>query len=496
MAKKASTGKASSTRKPKASQKPGGAKKGVKAVASPLTVMVVNMIPQSLSSETQQDSEPMIAVNPSNPKEIAATAFTPNPFGGSLAPIYVSSDGGLTWVLNATVPGGTATADISVAFGPKTSVLYSGILRRDNTNLNILATPAFASSAPMNVLVNRASDDQPFANATHDPADPAKDRVYIGNNSFATSPRTASVDVILDAASPEPDKTTVTLETRSTGSANQDGPQVRPAAHPDGTVYAAYYGWRSAAGIFEANTLVVTSDVVVACDKTGATGPSPFTALLDPGDGQPGVRVAKGVSFHFNSSGIPANGQQRLGGTLAIAVDPNNSKTVYLAYGDEQPKTGFTIHVRKSATGGLKWGADLLTLPRATNAALAVNSAGTVGLLYQQLVGTGTGMRWQTHFQYANTDQRWQDLVLADTPANTPAKSFDPYIGDYDHLLTVGNDFFGVFSACNIPSKANFPQGVTYQRNHDFTTARLLGLNGTTVVTPSIDPFFFKVHGL
>jgi hypothetical protein len=495
MAKKESTDKASSTRKKVAKQK-NGAKKGAKAAASRLTVVVVNMIPQSLSSETQQDSEPMIAVNPSKPKEIAATAFTPNPFGGSLAPIYVSTNGGLTWVLNATVPGGTATADISVAFGPKTSVLYSGILRRDNTNLNILSTPAFASPAPMSVLANRANDDQPFANATHDPANPAKDRVYIGNNSFATRPRTATVDVILDAASSAPVKSTVVLENRPTGSANQDGPQVRPAAHPDGTVYAAYYGWRSAAGNFGANTLVVTSDVVVACDKAGATGPKPFTALLDPGDGQPGVRVAKGVSFHFNSSGTSANGQQRLGGTLAIAVDPNDSKTVYLAYGDEQPKTGFTIHVRKSANGGLKWSPDLLTLARATNAALAVNSAGTVGLLYQQLAGTGAGMRWQTHFQYANAGQGWHDLVLADTPANTPPKTFDPYIGDYDHLVAVDHDFFGVFSACNIPSKANFPQGVTYQRNHDFTTARLLGLNGTTPVPPSIDPFFFKVHGL
>jgi hypothetical protein len=494
MAKKKSNGMAGSSKKPNA-PKTGGSKKGAKAAANSLSVLVIDMIPQSLSSETEQDSEPMIAVNPSNPLQIAATAFTPNPFGGSLAPIYVSTDGGLTWVLNATVPGGTATADISVAFGLKTSVLYSGILRRDNTDLNILETPAFASSTPMSVIVSRSNDDQPFANAMSDPANPTKDRVYIGNNSFSTSPKTATVDVILDAASPTRVKKPVTLETRSTGTAGQNGPQVRPAAHPDGTVYAAYYGWRSATGNFGANTLVVTSDVVVACDKTGATGTKPFTGLLDPGDGQPGVLVAKGVSFHFNSSGIPANGQQRLGGTLAIAVDPNNSKTVYLAYGDEQPQTGFTIHVRKSITGGLKWTPDLLTIARATNAALAVNSTGTVGLLYQQLKGTGTGMRWQTHFQYF-AGQSWHDLVLADTPANTPAKTFDPYIGDYDHLVAVGNEFFGVFSACNIPSKANFPQGVTYQRNHDFTTARLLGLNGTTVVTPSIDPFFFKVSGL
>src|SRR2546421_554546 len=34
------------------------------------------MIPQSLSNETFQDSEPNLAVNPANPLQIAGTAFT------------------------------------------------------------------------------------------------------------------------------------------------------------------------------------------------------------------------------------------------------------------------------------------------------------------------------------------------------------------------------------------------------------------------------------
>ena len=44
--------------------------------------------------------------------------------------------------------------------------------------------------------------------------------------------------------------------------------------------------------------------------------------------------------------------------------------------------------------------------------------------------------------------------------------------------------------AVSVP--ANFPQGVTYLRNHNFTTRRLLALNGTTEVPVSIDPFFFS----
>jgi hypothetical protein len=153
------------------------------------------------------------------------------------------------------------------------------------------------------------------------------------------------------------------------------------------------------------------------------------------------------------------------------------------------------LHVRGSTDGGATWSAaDLLTVPNATNAALAVNSAGVVGLLCQELTGTGTARRWRTQFRWStNAGAAWNAVPLADTPASTPAKTFDPYLGDYVHLVAVGADFYGIFSANNTPDKANFPSGVTYQRNADFTRRRLLALDNVTAVRASIDPFFFKV---
>src|SRR5262245_2346359 len=76
-------------------------RKGATRLAAGMTssnVMVVNIIPQSLSGETNQDSEPNLAVNPANPLQIAASAFTPNPAGTGNAPIFVSTDGGHTWI--------------------------------------------------------------------------------------------------------------------------------------------------------------------------------------------------------------------------------------------------------------------------------------------------------------------------------------------------------------------------------------------------------------
>ncbi len=112
-------------------------------------IRVVNIIPRAMSGETNQDSEPNLAVNPSRTRQIAASAFTRNPFGGANAPIFTSTDGGRTWVVVANVPSqsGAATGDITLRFAPSGGNLYTGILRRPgNLRLNVLRTGA--SRAP------------------------------------------------------------------------------------------------------------------------------------------------------------------------------------------------------------------------------------------------------------------------------------------------------------------------------------------------------------
>jgi hypothetical protein len=497
-APKRHTSDSSKARRPKPKAKP--TPKPSVAAAVP-KVLVINMIPKSLSRETNQDSEPSLAVNRANPLEMVGTAFTPDPMGGALAPVYVSTDGGSTWRLNSIVPsvaGSTSgTSDISLAFASNGGGLYGGILSAATGDFETLRAPNVTAPNPMQSLASRPRNDQPFAHAI---SDGGNDRVYIGNNDFQNRPQTATVDVCLAAQvkSPTPTFNSARIEIRKT--AGQDGPQVRPVAHADGTVYAAFYGWRSQTGSFPANTLVVTSDVVVVRDDGRGSGRppnSPFSDLKDPSDGLAGRLVARVVRIPFRVSGVPATGQQRLGGSLSIAVDPRTgeSRTVYLAWTDIQGSSLTVLHVRRSDDGGMTWSsADLLTVTNATNAALAINDSGTVGLLYQQLIGSGRSRRWKTQFQWSTDGgAAWGAVVLADTPAATPAKTFDPYLGDYDHLVAVGAEFYGIFSANNTPDLSHFPCGVTYQRNADFTGRRLLALDNTTTVAVSIDPFFFKV---
>ncbi|PYU05629.1 MAG: hypothetical protein DMG33_10425, partial [Acidobacteria bacterium] len=260
---------------------------------------------------------------------------------------------------------------------------------------------------------------------------------------------------------------------------------IRPAVASDNTVYAAFFGWRK----FDGKT--ATSDVVVVRDDAGGAGSNPFQALKDPSDNLPGRLVVQGVSIPWSNA--PTLGQERIGSTLSIAVDPSNGSTVYVGWADRVGNGDiYTLHVRRSADRGVTWSnSDLphTTIKDATNIALAVASDGVAGLLYQQLASG----RWVTHLvQSRNAFATIQDIILANVPANAPAEQFLPYLGDYDYLLSVGNEFRGVFCASNMPDLANFPQGVTYQRAANFSTKTLTDGSGNPVAI-SIDPFYFSV---
>jgi hypothetical protein len=155
----------------------------------------------------------------------------------------------------------------------------------------------------------------------------------------------------------------------------------------------------------------------------------------------------------------------------------------------------YTLHVRRSTDRGATW--SLLDLPHttvtnATNIALAVSDKGVVGMLYQQFVDS----RWVTHLIQTKTSfDTVRDTILADVPADEPTALFFPYLGDYAYLLAVGDEFRGVFSANNTPNLTNFPQGVAFQRQADFSSHKLKDSAGHDVDI-SIDPFYFSVRAI
>jgi hypothetical protein len=467
-------------------------------------VRIVNMIPNAQSNEISADREPNLAINPANPLQMVGTAFTPNPLGATTppsAPIFFSLDGGLTWTLNPNVPSNIQTGDITAKFGTTTNWLYAGILRRPAATgaartMDILRTNNFTSSTLMQLLSTRNQPDQPYVHAVTalSGTETGNDRVYVGNNDLgAAGGQTATSDQTMSGQITTPAFTTVVLERRTTG--GQDMPPVRTASHTDGTVYIAFER-ATTITLITAGQWTIISDIIVARDNNWGNSAIPYSDLLDPGDGISGRIVVTGISYTFTTA-TPLLGQERIGSRLSIAVDPNNSNLLYLAWGDNNPGGGnnFNLHLRRSIDRGANWSAtDIRTINNAVNPEIAINSLGEVMFSYQQLV-TGN---WQTITERTNNNFATIATTTLNTfPDNNPAGGGNfPYLGDYAYLTTMpsGKDFVGVFSASNDPTPARFPTvQPTWQRNVDMATNQLRNFTNTGNVNISIDPYYYRI---
>jgi hypothetical protein len=145
--------------------------------------------------------------------------------------------------------------------------------------------------------------------------------------------------------------------------------------------------------------------------------------------------------------------------------------------------------------------------------ALAVNSNGTLGLLYTTYNSENnllmTNFReFAVNFTGESTTYS-KKIVLSTFSNGAPIHDLDtPYIGDYEGLVANGTKFYGTFSASNKPDPGAFPQGVFYQRyvrirrgfstlvksNFSLTTVGTLSKADGTAVNVSIDPFFFSAR--
>ena len=114
---------------------------GTEAVAQKITV--VNVIPFSLSNESNQDSEPSIAVNPTNPSTAVITTFSRvngaspglNAWGtdtDNVAPTWVTTNSGATWTQQANVPQPAANVigplDQTLAYNTNGAQVYGAFL--------------------------------------------------------------------------------------------------------------------------------------------------------------------------------------------------------------------------------------------------------------------------------------------------------------------------------------------------------------------------------
>src|SRR5258705_7690774 len=89
---------------------------GIDRAQGARSVTVVDIIPESLSGETNMNCEPNLTVDPADALQIAASARLPEPMGRKMSVVFVSAEGGTTWSCRSTVRGETSP-DVTFRLG-------------------------------------------------------------------------------------------------------------------------------------------------------------------------------------------------------------------------------------------------------------------------------------------------------------------------------------------------------------------------------------------
>ena len=404
---------------------------------------------------------------------------------GTLSGLFwQSTNGGTTWTSFGSLP----SSDKTLAWRQDGVAALAVTLNVDSFPPLIDHLTTFQSGATnFGAAINTSplqSVDQPWIRTG------AGGQTYVTSNNFNAANaggKTASIEVSSNNGvtySP-----TIVLETASPAG-GQDAPSVRTAVNGS-TVYAAFTRWGTAVtDPASQNTVFTGSNVVVA--KSTNAGAS-FAA---------GVTAANTNGYFSNTNNTPLTlGQERTGSDIAIAVDPNNANRVVVAYGSAgtTPTSGtLQLHVVESTDGGTTWTQKFTTSASVRSAlpGLTITQNGDVALLYASFDPVANSLSQHlltTTDDFATTT----DSLLGMESNTTPVSDFDPYLGDFYDLTSVGNELFGIFSASNFDNGtlANYPDAV-FQRctlGTEGTATFNLCNNAGGTVPLSIDPFVFSL---
>src|SRR5262249_13485964 len=150
---------------------------------------IVDLIPESDSREVDQNSEPSIAVNPVDPRQLFAGAFI---FDGPNSPFFVSTDAGATW----SIYGAIAHHDKSIAWKADGSGVLVAVDFNDDLDTYSATVPGSGFAAPINHYIGSHDNDQPWIRTG------PSNHVYLGfNDDGASAGKEASVNVSTDGGS-------------------------------------------------------------------------------------------------------------------------------------------------------------------------------------------------------------------------------------------------------------------------------------------------------
>ena len=415
---------------------------------------IIDVATDATDPTDQRDTEPSIAVDPSNPLRIAIVSFS-EPWGPATgAPVWMSTDGGATWTKIRVIPqpptGFRGPGDQKIAFDSTGRVLIAELDAGFNDFIYR------QTGAPGTPLTAGASfgNDQPHLEVDIAAGSPCFNRVYAPwlntNLALARSNVERSADFGVNVAA---------TVVGSPAFANRT---TRIAVAPNGRPYIVYKTREGAVGADFENAhfrVMRSDDCGVTWGALGATGVS--------------VHGAAAVQTWFtNNFGNPSKGKvgRARSSDAWIAADPSDGD-IYVAYVNRDASGFGQIYVARSTNQGATW-----TFNRVTDGThhsaypeIAVAANGAVGVLYIDFDDSGSSTIFRHRFARSfDNGVSWTDKNLQSMDPGPLANAADGFLwGDYEGVTAAGNTFFGVFTGASI---------------------------GRT--TPQLDPIFFSASAL
>jgi hypothetical protein len=384
------------------------------------------------------DTEPSIAVNPHNPSQIAIVAFSENWSASRGAPIWKSTDHGVTWdkkyQIVQPVPGAFGPGDQKIDYDADGKLLVAEL----GISGGISDFVYRQTGLPDDPLTPGAAygNDQPHLVVDNHATSPHKATVYSPWLDFTLSLERSTVSWSTDQGVTEHDVgagDNSSFRNRTT----------RIAIAPDGAAYIVYKTREGNAGApprFENAHFRVNRS-----DDGGLT----WTGL-----GAAGVSVngAASVQTWFTTQfGNPAKGKyaRARSSDAWIAAHPVHGD-VFVAH-VQLDSSGFAqIYVARSTDRGVSWTSHRVTdgTHHAAFPEIAVTRHGVVGVLYIEYDDSGASTVFNHRFARSfDGGLTWHSRTLQSMdPAGIGNAASGFLWGDYEGLTAVHNTFYGVFT--------------------------------------------------
>jgi hypothetical protein len=436
---------------------------------SVVDAVVNNSNPALKNTDTVGGTELSIGVvRNSSPSRIVLTAFSGS--WGSTAPLWLSTNGGLTWTKEFTVnppPGAGAQVlgcpcDQAVDFTEKNALAGTFLTFTSTTGFgnvfsalssNLTTTPGafnyFQSPPGVAQLTNHLDvpsvnfADQPWLLIGRKPGTPAEN-VYVAYDDFSASPRHMRVAVA--AATGALNFTTDKL----TGFGGNGGinPGHRLAVDPrSGAVYSLFQLFVTPGAGNSKNINYMLNRSTDGGKTWRLNGSATGIVVANADSDQPGPPP----TFKFCSVNA------LLGGADHAAVDPKTGDVVYV-YGNRDPGTGNNRlamrRLKPNGAGGLTVGPQIFITGQVQAAipSVAITQNRVIGVFYYTCDGTSPAgfpiftAHFSTSADLGNTffDNTLESFLSPAT--NTGNGNTQRVLGDYMQVKAIGNTFFGGFA--------------------------------------------------